>query len=227
MNDFIYTGSWFDNLYRTKLDGRYPTMKAALNLLEQLTPVPSIIVETGVARMEDDWGAGMSTLLFAEYCDNQNGYLYSVDNSEENCRFATNLTSKFTKVTIICEDSVKYLKGFEISIDLLYLDSMDYPYGDLLNLYGGREELSEAIRILSEMPQDEVLRLHGDLILPAQEHCLAELKAGLPLMTDKGVILLDDNNLPGGGKPRLAKEWLAKKGWTCVMDYQQSLWIKR
>ena len=40
------------------------------------------------------------------------------------------------------------------------------------------------------------------------------------------VIMLDDNRLPHGGKPRLAKVELRKRGWTCLLDYQQTLWIK-
>jgi hypothetical protein len=38
--------------------------------------------------------------------------------------------------------------------------------------------------------------------------------------------MIDDNQLPGGGKSRLAKEHLAGLGWSCLLDFQQSVWRK-
>jgi hypothetical protein len=35
---------------------------------------------------------------------------------------------------------------------------------------------------------------------------------------------MDDNMLPGGGKPRMAKKALSKLGYRCLLDSQQTLW---
>jgi hypothetical protein len=48
----------------------------------------------------------------------------------------------------------------------------------------------------------------------------------LPNLHDKSVILIDDNGMAGGGKPRLAKDILIELGYTCLYDWQQTLWIK-
>lgn len=48
----------------------------------------------------------------------------------------------------------------------------------------------------------------------------------LPTGSPRAVVLLDDNHMPGGGKTRLSKMFLRSKGWLCVLDWQQSLWVK-
>jgi len=82
-----------------------------------------------------------------------------------------------------------------VPIDLLYLDSFDYPEGP-----------DDALRDAS------------------QQHCRNELEAALPFLAPSAIVLIDDGDLPGGGKPRLAKERLAQLGWTCVLDEYQTLW---
>jgi len=52
------------------------------------------------------------------------------------------------------------------------------------------------------------------------------LKLAEKNFNDKTVVLLDDNNFLDGGKTKLAKIYLKEHGWRCVLDYQQSLWIK-
>ncbi|HZS93732.1 MAG TPA: class I SAM-dependent methyltransferase [Chloroflexota bacterium] len=59
-----------------------------------------------------------------------------------------------------------------------------------------------------------------------QRHNLRELKAALPHVSTGGIILLDDNWYPNGGKTRLSKTYLLEKGWLCLLDSQQSLWIR-
>jgi hypothetical protein len=85
------------------------------------------IVETGCIRAEEDWsGAGFSTYLLGAYAAARGGRLVSVDNSAVHCAFARKWTRVFGKhVELRQEDSVKYLRGCEEPVDLLYLDSMD------------------------------------------------------------------------------------------------------
>ena len=113
-------------------------------------------------------------------------------------------------------------------IDLLYLDSFDYPI--LTNSYqedGGTVDIDKATTEVEGMSEEDVIKKHLEVIMPCQEHCLKELEAALPNLHKKSIVLIDDNNLAGGGKPRLAREWLLDNGWELLIDYQQTLWIRK
>lgn len=227
MNDPLL---WFDAKYRDRPTKRWATMRAALNLIHQ-TPDPNIL-ETGCAREPDDWGAGLSTVIFGEYCARHVGHLVTVDNNAEHlerCKKLTRTTAQW--IDYVQADSVSYLRtvGNQVDdpIDLLYLDSLDYPYGPLMDLYGGKENIDKAIERLAAMSEEEIVRKHGYLIAPSQEHCQAELQAAWPKLRDHSVVLIDDAGLPGGGKARLAREMLRIRGWTEVLCDYQSLWVKR
>ena len=84
-----------------------------------------------------------------------------------------------------------YLQAFEPTIDLLYLDSYDYDKRD------------------------------PEVIKASQEHHLNEVKAAESNLHDKSVILIDDCNLPGGGKGRLVIDYLLERGWQVVMSKYQ------
>lgn len=88
-----------------------------------------IIVETGCARLEDNYqGDGMSTLIFDTFVREYGGEFYSVDINPENVSFARRHVGPNTGV--FCSDSVKFLHTFNKPIDLLYLDSFDFDMDD-------------------------------------------------------------------------------------------------
>jgi hypothetical protein len=224
--DFLYAGNWFDLELSKKLEPRFHTTKVALNLLLQLGG--NIIVETGCARNEDDWGAGLSTVIFGKFAKRYNMTLTSVDISKQNLAMAAKLSADSSEVIKFVEqDSVGFLKEYDGKlIDLLYLDSWDYPYGELLDIYGGKTDIHKAIEILGSMSDDSIVLKHNNVIEDCQNHCLKELQAAIPHLSRNGIILIDDSDLPGGGKARLAKIWLSKNHYTCILDQYQSLWIK-
>ena len=224
--DFIKYYNWFDKKRRDKLSFRWPSFKAALNLFLQRDG--EIIVETGCARMENDYGAGMSSLIFGDFCNQYNKKLYTIDISFENIETCKRITKDFSNyISYNIGDSITYLKNFNKKIDLLYLDSYDYNLGELLELYGGRENVNKAMEILNNMSENEVVNKHGHIFADCQNHCLNELLFALPKLHNKSIILIDDAMLAGGGKPKLAKEWLFDNGWECILDSQQTLWIKQ
>lgn len=49
--------------------------------------------------------------------------------------------------------------------------------------------------------------------LPSQEHHLKEIKAAYPWLSPYCVVMIDDCDLPGGGKGKLAIDFLLSKGW--------------
>lgn len=203
MDDFLFTGNWFEKKYREKSGGRYPTVKSALNLVHQGKLKPRdelVIVETGTTRFPDDWGAGMSTVMFGDYAKEYGAKVYTVDIEEKNIETCKEVTSEFSdNIEYVVADSHEFLKEYNgPPIDLLYLDSLDYPL----------------------KPKDGTIE-------ECQEHQLKEYRlAKRSLVPHWAVILLDDNDLPGGGKCALTKKELLGNLAVHIMDSQQSLWVQ-
>lgn len=196
MEDFLaQTDDWFYKKYSLKLADRYWSFKVALNLFLQFDG--DNIVETGCVREEDDWGAGMSTYVFGDFCTRYGKTLWSVDNSVNALGKAQKICEDFVdNILFTLRDSVEYLRDFKKPIDLLYLDSKDCELGD---------------------DADNT---------PAQQHQLRELTRAYPKLSSKCVVLLDDNRFENGGKTTLSREYLLKKGFTCLIDFKQSLWVR-
>jgi len=204
--NLIYTSeesmSWFYNRYfYGGGNQRYYTFQLALNLLNQTTKDP-VIIETGCQRQEEDVGAGMSTSIFAEYISRYDGSLITIDNYEPHLRIAMQCCRHWPDINIdfIQSDSVKFLQSYKGKCDFIYLDSLDYPIGNDAH----NKQMQDA----------------------AQKHCLNEFLAIEKNLNKKSIVLLDDNTLPGGGKPKLVKDYLQSKEWLCLIDLQSSLWIK-
>jgi len=199
VKDFAaFRTSWFDKKYMYKLGGRYATFRVAFNLLAQMPN--HIIVETGCQRMLEDWGAGCSTLLFADFIDHYGGHLTTIDISSFNMEVAKSV-SEFAKdkITYVIENSLTSLSKMNppMSIDLLYLDSMDCP--------ADNSDASES-----------------------QEHNLAELLSVEQLLHPGSIVMLDDQDFVNGGKPLLTNDYMLNSGqYTLLMHCQQSLWIKK
>ena len=222
--------------------GRYPTMQMALNLLENRFSTGALIVETGCQREPNDIGAGCSTEIFSKYSTCTGGHMVSIDNSAIHISRARKFVKNYPAISFIEGDSAAILRNWSSAqktaiqpipehwqdkhIDLLYLDSWDYPYVELLKLYGYDHDEKESIKQLHSLSNEEIINKHSDIILPCQQHTVNELDAAWHLLDGRSIIMIDDNTLPGGGKPRLAKEWLKDKGWYCLLDFHQTLWIK-
>ena len=156
------------------------------------------IIETGCQRLVDDWGGGCSTLIFGNFCVKYNKQLWTVDLNYKNLEVAKQATSEYkSHITYCLNDSIAFLEAFDKPIDFLYLDSFDCSIDPLVGS------------------------------APAQQHQLAELKIALPKLTPHAIISLDDNNFPDGGKTKLSKAHLLNNGWLCLLDFQQSLWIRK
>lgn len=207
MTDVIYTGedhktNWFfSRYYYTGGNSRYYTFQIAINLLRQRHTDP-VIIETGCQRQEEDVGAGMSTSIFAEYVQRYGGFLITVDNDPIHLDRAKGYVSDLSKeqVFFIEMDSVQFLRDYNDRCDLLYLDSLDWPIAE----HEGNVEMQQK----------------------CINHCLNEFKAIEERLGDNTILLVDDNQIKGGGKPQLLKPYLIQKDWICILDLQSTLWIK-
>ncbi len=190
--------NWFYEKYYLPYHGanmRYWTFQLALNLLLQGCDNARIL-ETGCQRQKDDVGAGMSTSIFGEFVCRNGGHLTTVDLIPKHLQVCRECTTEFSsRISYVESDSVTFLARHDGQLDLLYLDSIDYPLDD----------------------NEEQKKL-------SQDHCLAEFRVIEPRLNPSCLVLIDDNTMPGGGKPRLLKEYLASKHWSCLLDNQQSLW---
>ena len=208
------------------LDVRTETMRRALELFTDRSG--QVIVETGCTHREDDWtGAGMSTVVFGEYLSRHGGHLWTVDNDQTHLATARDLTESYRAViTYELGDSVEFLRDFVSPIDLLYLDSLDYPYGALLDLYGGREDIEAAKAKLAALPETQIVYRHRRIILASQEHAREEVLAAAHALEQDALVLIDDAGLPGGGKARLARPILQGLGFREIASGYQTLWSR-
>lgn len=165
---------------------RRDTLREVLNLLDERGA--KVLLETGVARMglEKAKGDGASTIVFGLWAKNNDAHLYSVDIDPEATKragVAVDAMGLGDNVTLVTSDSVEYLDEFTQSVDFLYLDSYDYHKTDT------------AIQKAS------------------QDHHLKEINAIEGCLHDDTVILIDDCDLPNGGKGKLVIQYLTEAGW--------------
>src|SRR5574343_374682 len=133
--DLVFTNepekNWlYQKYYYAGGNSRYWTFQLALNLLSQQVD-KAVIIETGCQRMDGDLGAGMSTSIFGEYVVRYGGRLITVDLIPQHLEICKQCTMPYSSaIDYVLADSVDFLSKYEGQVDLLYLDSLDYPVGD-------------------------------------------------------------------------------------------------
>ena len=63
--------------------------------------------------------------------------------------------------------------------------------------------------------------------LKSQTHHLNEFKAIENQLHDKSIVLIDDCDLPNGGKGKLVVEYMLKNGWEIFIKAYQILLIRK
>ena len=176
---------------------RRDTLRTTLGLLEDRGA--RTLVETGIARhgLAKSKGDGASTIVFGLWASRHRAHLYSVDIDPEATATAQKVIEAMDlqdSISVNTSDSVKYLREFSEPVDFLYLDSYDYHRRDV------------------------------EIQLASQQHHLDEFTAIENLLHDKSVVLIDDCNLPGGGKGKLVIDYMTSHGWKVhALDYQAIL----
>ena len=175
------------------------TLRETLRLLEQRSS--QTLVETGVARngLKHCKADGASTIVFAKWLERNTGYLYSVDINPDATNTAKRALDELglsSFVNLAVSDSVAYLKEFSKPVDFLYLDSYDYDKRD--------QSIQKA----------------------SQQHHLDEFIAIESRLHDNTVVLIDDCDLPGGGKGRTVIDYMLSRGWKIHLKAYQVLLVR-
>ena len=178
---------------------RQKTFRRAIELLEERSA--TCLIETGVARygLRNSKSDGASTAVFGLWAKTNNASLYSVDISPESidgAREAVEELGLLEQVKLVTGDSVQFLENFADPVDFLYLDSYDYDKHD------------QSVQMAS------------------QEHHLKEFKAIEEQLGPDSVVLIDDCDLPGGGKGKTVIEYMIRKGWQVDTSAYQVLLTK-
>ena len=179
---------------------RRNTLRETLRLLDDRGA--KTLIETGVARhgLQKSKGDGASTVVFATWCQANSAKLYSVDIDPEAIKTAQKTLDGLDLQSVAelqTSDSVAFLDSFNKSVDFLYLDSYDYHKTDT--------SIQQA----------------------SQQHHLDEFRAIEDQLHEDSIVLIDDCNMPAGGKGKLAIDYMLKKGWQMHLFEYQALLVRR
>ena len=152
----------FIDKYKDQLGIRFSTFKKLFQLAKDRNL--KNIVETGTARGKNkfyyikpkiNWKDGMSTLLLAEYSKEVGGIFWSCDIDEKNIINAYNFAKELNyKINFAISDSIIFLRDLSLTIDILYLDSLD---GDIPE--ANEHQLKEAKTSINKMNENGLILL--------------------------------------------------------------------
>lgn len=178
---------------------RYATMKVALELLDHLQP--KILVETGTAR-----------------CGNKNyGTVEFIGDGGS---------------TIIFGEWAKKNNSLFYSVDISQ-SAIDNAGDALGNNDHVRLICSDSIQFLANFGQSidflylDSYDFQAANPLPSQTHHLKEIIAAYPYLKTGTIVMIDDCDLPKGGKGALVIPYLLKKGWTIYSQGYQVIMINK
>ena len=174
---------------------RYSTFYKAIELLQERNA--KILLETGTSRggVRNFAGDGGSTIIFSHFAKDQKAHFFSIDLSREYLKEA--------------RDGVEQAVGLASSyLHFITSDSVQF--------------LSRFHKRIDFLYLDSY-DFEEDNPLPSQMHHLREIEAAYPLLHEKSIILIDDCDLPGGGKGKLAIDFLLQKGWKVLLSEYQVL----
>lgn len=174
---------------------RRDTFKYSLSLLDAIHA--KIIIETGTSR-EGLHGAksnGAATIVFGKWAKLNNAFLHSVDISDASVAAAQKEVDR---------QELKTHVKIHLSDSLLFLkdfkEKVDFLYLDSYD-YSADIEVQKK----------------------SQEHHLKEFIAIEEQLHSNSIVLIDDCDLPNGGKGKLVVEYMLERDWKIVMNEYQIL----
>jgi len=113
------------------------------------------------------------------------------------------------------------------NIDLLILNDIYFPIEDLTARVCPNADYLSSRNVLYSISDSEMSHSYGEIINPSKERCLYEYKLFRKKLSRSSVIILEGNDYPGGAQTSLVKKQLGSDGFICLLDLQQSVWIRR
>lgn len=177
---------------------RYTSMIKALDLMKERGV--KVIVETGTSRdgLSNFEGDGGSSIIFSQFAKEYDAQFYSID------------------------------------IDKTALNKANQAVKQVLGEVGDNHHFiqSDSIQFLKDFPE-KIDFLYLDSYdfdfnnpVPSQAHHLKEIEAAYPRLTSQTIIMIDDCDLPHGGKELLVIDYLLKKGWKIVENKYQVILVQ-
>ena len=186
--------------FRYDFRKRRETFKLSLKLLRQIKA--TTIVETGTSRegLKGAKSNGAATIVFGKWAKENGAFLHSVDISEEsviNAQKEVDRQELQAVIKIHLSDSLEFLRTFDQTVDFLYLDSYDYSHTDV------------------------------EIQKKSQEHHLLEFQAIEGHLHEKSIVLIDDCDLPNGGKGKSVIAYMLQHGWKILVESYQVLLVRK
>jgi hypothetical protein len=202
----------FDAEFADKLGVRGESMRQVFEVLEAMEKPAYTIVETGCARVEENWrGDGQSTILFDRFVNHWDGSVLTVDINQGACDWVRGKVSR--KVSVTCLDSVAFLRELirydQLKIDLLYLDSFDVDWSNPHP--SSLHHLQELCAIMPRLARGSLVVVDDS----PRHMAMAKFKGKNTIVRDFGI----------GGKGGYVAEFFAKIGCTPVIEGYQHGWI--
>ncbi|MGB5821647.1 MAG: class I SAM-dependent methyltransferase [Saonia sp.] len=178
---------------------RRGTFQKTLELLDRTKA--RVIIETGTSR-EGLHGAksnGAATIVFGKWAKLNNAILHSVDISEKSVAAAQKEVDK---------QGLNAYVRIHLSDSLLFLKAFKEPVDFLyLDSYDYSNDL--------------------EVQLKSQLHHLEEFKIIEDQLHQKTIVLIDDCDLPNGGKGKMVVEYMLQKDWKILIQAYQILLVRK
>lgn len=185
--------------FRYDFRKRRDTFRKTLDLLEKNKA--KVILETGTSR-EGLHGAksnGAATIVFGKWAAQNGAILHSVDISEASVANAL----KEVKAQNL-EEHVKIHLSDSIAFLKKFEEAVDFLYLDSYD-YSNDPEVQ----------------------IKSQLHHLEEFKSIEGQLHEKTIVLIDDCDLPNGGKGKLVVAYMLERGWKILMNAYQILLVRK
>jgi len=172
-------------------DKKYPTFFSVLELLKEAKA--KVIVETQTSGNFAE--EGESTIIFADWASQNGASFYSIGSSQSDVQVAKNSTLVFgTKIFVVCDDAIAFMRKFDKMIDFLYLNSSDYASG---NLQASQAHyLKEIVAAYPKFHEDSIVMVEDTSADGVGNHALNFLiaKGWVILQSGYQVILVPDKD---------------------------------
>ncbi|WP_210423710.1 class I SAM-dependent methyltransferase [Croceivirga thetidis] len=159
-----------------------------------------MMIETGTSRegLKGAKSNGAATIVFGKWASENAAFLHSVDINEKS---VANAQTEVDKQKL--NEWVKIHESDSVAFLDAFADKVDFLYLDSYD-YSSNVEVQKK----------------------SQEHHLKEFKAIENKLHDKSIVLIDDCDLPNGGKGKLVIAYMLENGWRIEEEAYQVLLVR-